>query len=75
MHVPSSHAVSKLSGLCYRHPIPAWLTPALHLIGFLGGFLFGCRSCFPFIRRSLQTTEMPRGWRILPPRHFSSSPC
>lgn len=45
MHVLPSCAVSKLSGLCYRHPIPAWLTPALHLIGFLG--VFFCLAADP----------------------------
>lgn len=87
-HVLPSQAVSRRSGLCCRQPIPAWLTPALHLIGFL--FFFGCRnrcvnastslglwgdSCCPFTSCSLQRTEMPPGWRILPLRHRSSSPC
>lgn len=35
MRVLSSQAARKPSGLCYRHPIPTQLTPALHLTGFL----------------------------------------
>lgn len=40
MHVLPSQAV-KRSGLCCRHSVPAWLTPALHLISFL---FLGCQN-------------------------------
>ena len=69
-HVLPSQAVSKRFGLCYRHPIPAWLTPALHLIGFL--------FCLDFFLAAEIAVEMPlplRGCGEIPVSLLSAAHC